>query len=52
MRIAVYDSLAIAYAEARNLTLVTGDRRQAEVAAHLTPPVKVELLTPGNDSGV
>ncbi|MFW5868645.1 MAG: type II toxin-antitoxin system VapC family toxin [Armatimonadota bacterium] len=52
MNIAIYDALGVACAEAEGLTLVTGDRRQAEVAARLSPPVNVELFTPANHSGV
>jgi len=42
----VYDALPLAYAETNGLTLVTGDRRQAEIATLLSPPVQVELLVP------
>lgn len=52
LSIAVYDATALACAEGLGVTLVTEDRRQAEVAARLSPPVKVELLTPANHSGV
>lgn len=42
MRIAVYDARGLACAETEWMTLVTGDRRQAEIAAQLSPPVQVE----------
>ena len=49
MRITVYDALPLAWAEHQRMTLVTGDRRRAGVAAQLRPPVQVDLLAPDTD---
>jgi len=43
--LAVYDALGLACAESVGAVLVTEDRRQAEAASQLVPPVEVELLT-------
>jgi predicted nucleic acid-binding protein len=46
LSLAVYDAAVVACAEDLGCRLVTEDRRQAEIATQLSPPVQVELLAP------